>query len=257
MNTFDGLAKGRTLALGMPILPHLTAQELKAILAHEFAHFSGRDTLYSTWVAQVYRGLGESMQQLQGNMGRAEGVTGFAMNILVLPSYLFLVTFFEFFASIDAIISRRRELRADWIAATNYGSDAFTSGLKKVVQYSGHMMEHQKELVTEDANLFAAHRSLIEEDPAALQSYLDQALQQPEHAFASHPTLQMRIGTVPEVVPTIIESQDEYQEEFVEEEVRLSDAVKEMIYQYEALYAAVMEQAEAARGVRTSQEPVR
>ena len=62
--TFDGVVKGRILALGMPLLKELNSLEISSILAHEFAHFSGRDTLYSVIVSPVYRGIISSMESL-------------------------------------------------------------------------------------------------------------------------------------------------------------------------------------------------
>ncbi|MDD3927803.1 MAG: hypothetical protein PHT33_14215 [bacterium] len=48
------------------------------------------------------------------------------------------------------IISRGRELRADWIAAMNYGSENFGNALKKVVQHSDHFSEYLEGLDEEN-----------------------------------------------------------------------------------------------------------
>ena len=58
------------------------------------------------------------------------------MKLLLVPAILFLVALYRYFASIDAILSRSREYRADWIAAMSYGSKASVSALQKVVAYS-------------------------------------------------------------------------------------------------------------------------
>jgi Zn-dependent protease with chaperone function len=230
LQTFDGPVKGRTLALGLPILPHLTDQEFKAILAHEFAHFSGRDTLYSVWVAQVYRGLGESITQLQSSMAGAEGLLGLTMNFLLWPSLLFLILFYDFFASIDAIISRARELRADWIAATICGRDAFVSSLQKVVQYSAHFSEHQDELIrTQTGAIYQEHRRLVRRDSDELQTYLNQAMAAEEHAYASHPTLRTRIASVPQQTTPYMSMGIAFYQEFAADEERLSTSVGELM----------------------------
>ena len=65
MKTLDGVVEGRTLAIGMPLLKELSLQELKAVLAHEFSHFSGNDTLYSVFVAPVYKSLGSAIEDLK------------------------------------------------------------------------------------------------------------------------------------------------------------------------------------------------
>lgn len=195
--------KGRTLAIGMPLLPLLSAQETKAVLAHEFAHFSGRDTLYSVWVGQIYRSLGESLVRLQRMRGTASGLLQGIMSLLILPSLLFLALFLAFFAAVDAIVSRARELRADWIAASRYGSAAVAGALQKVVQYGAHFSGWTDKIVREGTaledpeGLYRQHRAALPQDAAVLQSYLDTAMDAVEHEYASHPTLRTRIANLP------------------------------------------------------------
>lgn len=251
IHTFDGLVQGRTLALGMPLLPYLTNQEFQAILAHEFAHFSGRDTLYSIWVAQVYRGLGESIRRLRGSMATSRGMLGLIMNLLLFPSLLFLGIFFEFFASLDAIISRTRELRADWIAVRHCGRDAFISALQKVVQYSNHFSEHQKEIgIEKPTEIFQAYRFLVHRDEENLQTYLDKAMNAVEHEFASHPTLRTRLNSLPVHAGALANNEVAFQNELLADEEKLSSSVTEMMRQFQALYAAAQERAVPARALQ-------
>jgi len=46
------------------------------------------------------------------------------------------MTFVNYFGSIDSLLSRRRELRADRIAAESYGDQTFISALTKVTHSS-------------------------------------------------------------------------------------------------------------------------
>lgn len=201
----ESILKGRTLAIGMPLLPLLSAKETKAVLAHEFAHFSGRDTLYSVWVGQIYRSLGESLVRLQRMRATAAGLLQGIMSLLILPSILFLALFLAFFAAVDAIVSRARELRADWIAASHYGSAAVAGALQKVVQYSAHFSGWTDKVMREGialedpAGLYRQHRAALPQDTAVLQSYLDTAMNAVEHEYASHPTLRTRIANLPKM----------------------------------------------------------
>lgn len=104
---FDGEISGDILGLGAPVVAELPEIELKAVLAHEFAHFSGNDVLYSTVVAPVYRGIGTS---LAGLTNGGTGGVGTVVRLLSLPAILFLAAFHEFFSTIDAALSRDREL---------------------------------------------------------------------------------------------------------------------------------------------------
>ena len=49
------LRRRRTLALGLPVLATLSAAELRAVIAHELAHFSGAHDPYAAWVYRTHR----------------------------------------------------------------------------------------------------------------------------------------------------------------------------------------------------------
>jgi Zn-dependent protease with chaperone function len=93
LQTFDQKIRGRTLAISMPLLPMLSRQELQAVLAHEFAHFSGRDTLYSIWVSPVFRSLGGSITRLQSMMQSSGSLVQTIINLLLIPPLMFLSIF--------------------------------------------------------------------------------------------------------------------------------------------------------------------
>ena len=55
MQTLDEkVLSGRILGRGAPLLYELDTWELKSILAHEFAHFTGKETLYAKRVPPVF-----------------------------------------------------------------------------------------------------------------------------------------------------------------------------------------------------------
>ncbi len=69
---FDGEYKSRTLCLSAPMMHVLNPDELKAIIAHELAHFTGYDTAYSKRFYPVYRGTSSALNDM-ANVGASKG----------------------------------------------------------------------------------------------------------------------------------------------------------------------------------------
>ena len=66
---FDGTRLNRrTLYLSGPLLHLMDVEEVKAVLGHEFSHFTGNDTLYSSQVAPAYRSMREGMASMKASM---------------------------------------------------------------------------------------------------------------------------------------------------------------------------------------------
>lgn len=65
----DTLVTGRTLYLPAPYLELLDIQEVAAIVGHELAHFSGKDTVYSQRFAPIYMGFWRSLIAVQSIEG--------------------------------------------------------------------------------------------------------------------------------------------------------------------------------------------
>jgi Zn-dependent protease with chaperone function len=189
--------KGRILSLGLPSMRSINVTQLKAILAHEFAHFTGNDTAYSVFVAPVYRGIYGSIGSLQkGNIG---GRIGGMMAILQYPSVQYLVSFMYYFQIIDGMLSRNRELRADWIAASHYGSDSFRSALKEVAVSSSMFSNAMKQItLRNDAELFASLAEAQAQLEPLREGIEKQLEQYSENEFDSHPSLRTRFESLPD-----------------------------------------------------------
>lgn len=65
----EKLITGRTLYLPAPYLELLDTQEVAAIIGHELAHFSGKDTVYSQRFAPIYMGFWRSLIAVQSIEG--------------------------------------------------------------------------------------------------------------------------------------------------------------------------------------------
>lgn len=239
LETFDGLVNGRILTLGAPLMRHLSLDELKVILAHEFAHFSGRDTLYSRFVVPVYRSVGTAINDISGMAESNEGKDNVAnlVNILLFVPGFFLRIFLAYFSTIDNMLSRSRELRADWIASSSFGSNNMASGLTKVTEISKHYNDNAsvEEIAKEGQNFFEKYDEMLINDKYKLEEYRQQALLETEHEFDTHPTLSTRLDSLPynqlsqENNSIMIE---ELRAELKDDETRLSACYQQMVKNY-------------------------
>lgn len=188
--------KNRVLTLGLSTMHFLTVSELQAILAHEYAHFSHRDTLYNRFIYQVTL----SIQQAIHGMGQAGG----AINYLN-PFYWFLYLYYHSYTLLSAGFSRSREFLADRMASSLYGSDVFASGLTKVSTdgslfemtiYSNisQMLDENKAFI----NMYAAFRTYRDEQMSGQEreELYQKLLDEKESLFATHPTFRERIEAV-------------------------------------------------------------
>lgn len=187
--------KRRVLTLGLCSLQCLSVAELQAILAHEYAHFSHRDTAYSRFVYDVYRAIGDAIRGLAQAGGQVNYVN---------PVFWFLVLYYRAYSVLASGFSRSREYLADRAAALLYGRTTFLTALTKVsadaelIQADLNQRFHA--CVTGGAEAlthFVAEGALAE--PAHAQSR-DQRLaelrQQPASAWDSHPTFRQRAEAV-------------------------------------------------------------
>jgi Zn-dependent protease with chaperone function len=136
-NVFWTVAGGgrRVLEIGLPSLHKLTVDEFKSILAHEYGHFSNRDTQWSSFTYSMGTSLVSAFQSVPGpprdGGNRGCGIVGAIMSIN--PAYWILYVFVHLYFRITNGFSRIREVMADVMAMTLYGGQAFVNGLEKVV----------------------------------------------------------------------------------------------------------------------------
>lgn len=191
------------------MLSALTVDELRAIIAHEMAHFSGRDTTYSSLFLPVYMGLGTSLELLGSNFddqpGEDRGCAGCAFQLPMLLPVLVLKLYLFLFSLLDSSIRRVRERRADAIAAHVAGSQPFASGLKKAIcagTVFGEFMEKQfskDPTVAASANYFAEFRSVMGESEARMEAIEQEAMAEKDDLTAHHPSLTTRLKSIPQV----------------------------------------------------------
>ena len=188
--------KRRVLTLGVSTMRYLSVSELKAILAHEYAHFSHKDTFYSRFIHQVTL----SIEQALTGMAQAAGKLNY-----VNPFYWALLWYYRAYSLLAAGFSRSREFLADRMAVSLYGKDAFIQGLTKVATegtlFDKTMFQTLHGLLAEDKaftnmyETFSAFRS--DESSSKLRGEVqDEVTGQHSSLFASHPTFAERLEAV-------------------------------------------------------------
>lgn len=183
----------RCLIVGIGVLEGMTVRQLKAILAHEYGHFSNRDTAGGGFALSVRRSL------MHVAIGIAQAGSAGWYN----PAWLFLKAFHNVFMRISQGASRLQEVLADRWAASTYGSLAFERGLQHVVATSVRFENRADE---------ALNRALRERTPLTNLYRLDapptvalehkiteeirQALEREPTEFDSHPSPSQRFTWV-------------------------------------------------------------
>jgi Zn-dependent protease with chaperone function len=186
----------RILTLGMSTMHFLTRSELQAILAHEYAHFSHRDTFYNRFIYQVQLSIGEALQ----GMGRSGGTINY-----VNPFFWFLYIYYKTYNLLASGYSRSREFLADRMACCLYGSDVFATALTKV-STDGTLFEmtiygNISSLLAENksfVNMYTAFRRYRDEQLSKQDrdDMYQKLLAEKASLFASHPTFQERIAAI-------------------------------------------------------------
>jgi Zn-dependent protease with chaperone function len=192
----NGEASGRTLYISLPLCRLLSLQEFEGILAHEFGHFTGRDTVYSKRFYPIYRGTADSLRGLYAHV-TSEKAHGLAS----LPALAVLGFFLQSFSVAESKISRDRELRADALAANITTAHEFASALLKVHAFSPYWdptkrkmadtLKEGKQIVNASA-LYAAFAAAV--SPEISISDLGATTQ--AHPTDSHPPLKARLDAL-------------------------------------------------------------
>lgn len=196
--------KRRVLSLGLATMESLTIDEFKSILAHEYAHFSHRDTFYSRFIQQVAISISTAL----GGMSAAGG----SLNS-VNPFYWFFWLYHHAYSLLSCGFSRSREFLADRMAVGLYGRSTFESALTKVAVegtlFEATMYPAVANLLMEGKaleNIYDTYRTLDgEQITTADRDRLKQSIQDQKSAwFATHPTITERFRAIepfPDIPP--------------------------------------------------------
>jgi len=193
----------RCLVLGAGVLEGLPLPAFKAILAHEYGHFSHRDTAGGGLALRVRR----SLILLLVGIARAGHATPWNL------AWWFANGYHRLFLRVSQGASRLQEILADRRAAEVYGGAAFATGLRHVVacgiEFDGHVnAEIKRALKAEEplSNLWSP--PTIASEPASTSEKLQSELSRKPSPYDSHPAPSDRIRWV-EQIPGTVEADSE------------------------------------------------
>jgi Zn-dependent protease with chaperone function len=195
----------RCLVLGVGVLDGMKLAPFKAILAHEYGHFSNRDTAGGGFAIAVRRSL------LLTAVGLAQGGAAGWYN----PAWLFLLGFQKVFLRVSQGASRLQEVMADRWAAFSYGPEVFVRGLKHVIrrtiEFEAHVQSTIHEVVANERPLTNLYGYCPEKKPE--DEEIDQAVEESIHRepspYDSHPRPADRIAWVRELATSAAPREDD------------------------------------------------
>lgn len=174
----------RCLLLGVAVLDGLDERALRAILAHEYGHFSNEDTAGGNFALGVRRSI------LHSATGLAEmGVAGWHN-----PAWAFLNGFNSLFLRVSQGASRLQEVLADRWAARTYGADAFERGLRHAIAADLRFELHANATVNEVLearhglrNLYTFAPSKLPEQAGRIDEFVEKIVAAEASPYDSHP----------------------------------------------------------------------
>lgn len=177
--------EGRTLFASLSLLKTLSRSEADAVLAHELAHFSGEDTLYSRRISPL---LGKYVHYLnalyQGGISR--------------PVFYFMHFFWNLYHISLGKLSREREFRADRIGSETTSPNDMANALIKITAYCRYRRKVQKTLFEKEQNVetmdvFARIEQGFPDFMKSCVEGTELAESDIPHPFDSHPPLVGRL----------------------------------------------------------------
>jgi hypothetical protein len=138
----------RILILGVGCLNDFRLNSFRAVLAHEYGHFSNRDTAGGDVAMRVNDHMMKFAQAMY------EGGQAVWWNI----AFQFLRIYHFIFRRLSHGATRLQEVLADRVAAMNYGASAFEDGLTHVVKRSAQF----NVIATHEINASLAARRVIQ-----------------------------------------------------------------------------------------------
>lgn len=215
----------RVLILGLGALPGMTQPQFRAILAHEYGHFSNRDTAGGNLAGLVRASLHQMAFSLSAT-GQARWYN---------PAWLFVNGFYRIYLRITLGASRLQEILADRYAAAAYGAGNLISGLQHMIRqglaFGAGVSSEIEESLEQDRELRNLYTLPLVEGGGLPKEVADaeaEILSRPTSPYDSHPAPRDRIELLerlgahgkadedPEPVWNLLENPDALQAEMTE-----------------------------------------
>jgi heat shock protein HtpX len=124
-----GFGSRRVMGIGLPLLSSLTVSEMRAVLAHEFAHYYSGDTRMGPWVYKTQSAMIRAFRNI-GSLGELGRIA--ALQFMNMVATFILKWYFIFFLRVINFVSRKKEYRADELASLVAGAEPLVQGLRKI-----------------------------------------------------------------------------------------------------------------------------
>jgi Zn-dependent protease with chaperone function len=171
----------RILILGAGVLNGFDVNGFRAVLAHEYGHFSHRDTAGGEIALRV----NEDMTKF------ARALILSRENVWWNLAFHFLRIYHFIFRRISHGATRLQEVLADRVAAAKYGAQAFEEGLKHVIRKSAEFKITATDAMRESARAQRALQNLYElplTNNSAADEEADKALNRETSEDDTHPS---------------------------------------------------------------------
>ncbi|QUQ68589.1 M48 family metalloprotease [Kutzneria sp. CA-103260] len=195
-----GLLPGRRrLHLGLPLLAELSANELRALLGHEFGHYLGWHTRVGSVVYRGYLALDRIQHNLDEVSLHPFSPVGYFK--LLMRGYIYL------YARVSFAVRRRQEFEADAVAARVAGPEATVRVLRSLAAIDAHWQDFVRNYLVRTAvtgyapddpqamfvAMLAARRPALDRlkaaDPEA----------EKHNPYASHPSMADRLARLADI----------------------------------------------------------
>ena len=193
------------MEISLSSLHGLTTDEFKAILAHEYGHFSNKDTQWSSYTYSMGNSLITTLRSMPGPSQDEKEEGGWIRLMMTLnPAYWLLLLYVMLYFKITNGFSRIREVMADIMAMRLYGGKAFGNGLLKVAtndfvfseiiqsKWIPELLKEEKTISNFSKFMEIVFKGLEKKDVDELQNNILSS-KQIHSAYDSHPALKMRI----------------------------------------------------------------
>lgn len=153
-NLWDYIFPGRlNLTIGLPLLTVLNRTELKAVISHEFGHFT-QDSLKMNWIANLSEFICASIYQSLEDVVNADHGLYKASVLFMHIATNIMTKQYQKVAPLNGILSRTQEFDADTFSYQVAGRDAAISFLSKssyfseqwslAIDYIRHLMQDEE-----------------------------------------------------------------------------------------------------------------
>ncbi len=214
----------KNLLIGLGLVNVLNLGELKAVLAHEFGHFSQKSMIVGRWVyiaQQIVAHMVATRDWLDALIRFVSRVDlriawlGWLLGLLVWCIRSLMDTVFSWVVIAERALSREMEFNADLVAVSLTGSDALIDALHKLqtadhawqVVFSELGRQGSDKKVIDD--FFAAQSAVIEQMRKLLgDDDYGQVAEKPEHDKANHRVFEQQMALPPQMWATHPQNSD-------------------------------------------------